>query len=325
MYTILVTDENELRVTLKERIMQRSKLVDSFHFLVDPMYKNETDMTEFTTVVMEYILPVSKKYVSETLVLTSEENTVVVDEDIDPEIDIVEDSEEENKGSLNKVVPILYKGKLEYKLKFDTNLTAEPGDIELQLTFIKTDIIEVVEDVENVENVGDIENVRNARSVRNSIPTDGDENLESDETLDDGENSDDTGNTDGNENVNTGGSNENGTGQKVTYKTVQYVRKTSPCKITIVPISAWADLIPDEALTALDRRLAKVDAQIKALADTAVVFTNEKADNIKLDTETSEIYLTANGEPLGDRISIDELGDVIIEAEEDEGMIQVII
>ena len=325
MYTILVTDENELRVTLKERIMQRSKLVDSFHFLVDPMYKGETDMTEFTTVVMEYILPVSRKYVSETLVLTSEENTVVVDEDIDPEIDIVEDSEEENKGSLNKVVPILYKGKLEYKLKFDTNLTAEPGDIELQLTFIKTDIVEVVEDVENVGNVGSIENVRNARNVRNSIPTDEDETLESDETLDDGENSDDTGNTDGNENVNTGDSNENNTGQKVTYKTVQYVRKTSPCKITIVPISAWADLIPDEALTALDRRLAKVDAQIKALADTAVVFTNEKADNIKLDTETSEIYLTANGEPLGDRISIDELGDVIIEAEEDEGMIQVII
>lgn len=325
MYTILVTDENELRVTLKERIMQRSKLVDSFHFLVDPMYKGETDMTEFTTVVMEYILPVSKKYVTETLVLTSEENTVVVDEDIDPEIDIVEDSEEENKGSLNKVVPILYKGKLEYKLKFDTNLTAEPGDIELQLTFIKTDIVETIEDVENVESV---ENVVNVRNVRNTIPTDDDEVIEGDETLDDEENTennDSTDNTDNNENVNNGNNIDNGGGQKVTYKTIQYVRKTSPCKITIVPISAWADLIPDEALTALDRRLAKVDAQIKALADTAVVFTNEKADNIKLDTETSEIYLTANGEPLGNRISIDELGDVIIEAEEDEGMIQVII
>jgi hypothetical protein len=263
MYTILVTDENELRVTLKERIMQRSKLVDSFHILVDPLYKNETDMTEFTTVYMEYILPVSKKYVTENLILTSEENTEVVNEDpdFDPEIDIEEEPKEEVKA---KVVPILYKGKLEYKLKFDTNLTAEPGNIELQLTFIKTDI---------VEEVGTDE--------------------------------------EGNEIVN--------------FKTIQYIRKTSPCKITIVPISAWSDIIPDEALTALDNRLAQVDAQIKALADTATVFTNEKADNIKLDAETSEIYLTANGEPLGDRISIDELGDVIIEAEEDEGMVSVII
>lgn len=265
MYTILVTDENELRVTLKERIMQRSKLVDSFHFLVDPLYKNETDMTEFTTVVMEYILPVSKKYISENLILTSEENTVVINEDpdFDPEIDIEEPSDEEEKVE-QKVIPILYKGKLEYKLKFDTNLTAEPGDIEIQLTFIKTDLVEeIVTDEE---------------------------------------------------------------GNEVTkHKAIQYVRKTSPCKITIVPISAWSDMIPDEALTALDNRLAQVDAQIKALADTATVFTNEKADNIKLDTETSEIYLTANGEPLGDRISIDELGDVIIESEEDEGMISVII
>ena len=38
MYTILATDDNELRVTVKERIMQRSKMVDSFHFLVKPMY-----------------------------------------------------------------------------------------------------------------------------------------------------------------------------------------------------------------------------------------------------------------------------------------------
>ena len=47
MYTILVTNENELRVTVKERIMQRSKLVDSFHFLVDQLYKDNIDMTEF--------------------------------------------------------------------------------------------------------------------------------------------------------------------------------------------------------------------------------------------------------------------------------------
>ena len=59
MYTILVTQDNELKVSVKERIMQRSKLVDSFHFLVDHIYKDTIDMTNFT-VTMGYLLPVSK-------------------------------------------------------------------------------------------------------------------------------------------------------------------------------------------------------------------------------------------------------------------------
>ena len=223
MYTILVANDNELRVTVKERIMQRSKLVDSFHFLVDQLYKDNIDMSGFT-VTMEYVLPVSKKYVTETLVLALDE---------------------EEK-------PALYmENKLEYKLKFDTNLTAEAGEIELQLTFTKTEL-------------------------------------------------DEEGNS------------------------TQYVRKTSPCTITIVPITAWSDIIPDSALTALDQKILKIDEQIQALAESAVLYTNDKADNIVLDTETHEIYLTANGEPLGDRITIDELGDSLVETESD-GLIQVII
>ena len=39
MYTILVNDDNTLLTTVKERIMQKSKLVDSLHFLVNPTYK----------------------------------------------------------------------------------------------------------------------------------------------------------------------------------------------------------------------------------------------------------------------------------------------
>ena len=62
MYTILVNDDNTLTTSIRERIMQRSKLVDSLHFLVYPTYKG-LDMTDFT-VTMEYILPVSKEYVS---------------------------------------------------------------------------------------------------------------------------------------------------------------------------------------------------------------------------------------------------------------------
>ena len=101
MYTILVKDNNELVTTVKERIMQRSKLVDNLHFLVDQTYKN-IDMSDFT-VTMEYILPISREYKIETLVKSDE----------------------------------LYKEKIEYTLPFDTCLTKEHGKIEVQLTFTK--------------------------------------------------------------------------------------------------------------------------------------------------------------------------------------------
>ena len=158
MYTILVNDDNTLTTSVRERIMQRSKLVDSLHFLVSPTYKG-LDMTDFT-VTMEYILPVSKEYVSEVLVKSEE----------------------------------LYKEMLEYKLPFDTDLTKEAGEIEVKLTFSKVDLDE-----------------------------------------------------DGND--------------------VQYVRKISATSITIVPIESWCDIIPDKALDAIDQRIIKTDAQIKALLE----------------------------------------------------------
>lgn len=104
MYTILLNDTNELITSVRERIMQRSKLVDNLHFLVDPMYKG-VDMADFT-VMMEYILPISREYKTEILVKSD----------------------------------ALYKEKLEYKLPFDTCLTKEAGKIEVQLTFVKVDL-----------------------------------------------------------------------------------------------------------------------------------------------------------------------------------------
>lgn len=104
MYTILVTNSNELVTTVKERIMQRSKLVDNLHFLVDPKYK-DVDMTDFA-VTLEYVLPVSREYKTENLVKAD----------------------------------ALYKEMLEYRLPFDTNLTKEAGKIEIQLTFVKASL-----------------------------------------------------------------------------------------------------------------------------------------------------------------------------------------
>lgn len=100
MYTILVNDSNVLVTTIKERIMQRSKLVDNLHFLVNPTYKG-LDMTKFTA-VMEYVTPVSRELKTELLTQSGE----------------------------------LYKGMIEYTLPFDTSLTKEAGEIELQLSFV---------------------------------------------------------------------------------------------------------------------------------------------------------------------------------------------
>ena len=108
LYTILLDSSNELKTTVADKIIRGSKNVDSLHFLVYPIYK-EIDMSDFT-VTMEYISPVSKEYHTESLVLSEE----------------------------------LYKDYLEYKLPFDTDLTKEAGNINVQLLFTKVE--KVVED-----------------------------------------------------------------------------------------------------------------------------------------------------------------------------------
>ena len=215
MYTILVNDDNTLTTSVRERIMQRSKLVDSLHFLVEPTYK-ELNFADFT-VTLEYVLPISKKYKVETLIKSDE----------------------------------LYKERLEYKLPFDTNLTREYGDIEIQLTFTKVDLDEEGKDI-------------------------------------------------------------------------QYVRKTSTTSITIVPISAWSDVIPDEALTDLDQKILKTDAQIKELREMQENILVEKADNLVLDEENKELYLTAEGNQIGNKVKLSDLGNEIVQSS-DEGLITMMI
>lgn len=203
MYTILLSETNELVTSVRERIMQRSKLVDNLHFLVDPTYKG-ISMSDFTA-MLEYIMPVSKEYHTEILVKSDE----------------------------------LYKEKIEYTLPFDTNLTKEAGEIEIQLTFIKV-----------------------------SMDADGD--------------------------------------------STQQVRKTSSTTITILPISAWSDIIADSALSALDQRLIQTQAMIQATEEMVNYLDTTKADNIVYDNETQTIQLTANGKLIGDSITIGYTGVSIV-------------
>lgn len=216
MYTILVTQDNQLVASVRERIMQRSKMIDKLHILVDPIYK-DLNMRDFTA-TLKYKLPISNESCSELLVLSEE----------------------------------LYKDKLEYILPLDTKFTKEAGNLVITLTFTKTDM---------------------------------DEN-----------------------------------GNKT-----QYVRPTSETTIPIIPISAWTSITTDSALNAVDQKMLEVDEKIKALEDLSNTIATTKADNIVLNEDTHEIYLTAEGKSIGDKINMDLLGDVLVEATEENGLVTMII
>ena len=196
MYTILINDDNTMTVTQKQRIVQRSKLVDDLHFLVNPTY-NGRDMSA-STVLMEYVTPATKKYKTEILEVSNE----------------------------------LYKDHLEYTLPVDTEITEEAGDVEILLSFIYVDL-----------------------------------------------------NADG--------------------ESVQRVRKISPAyKLHVYPVSAWCDIIPDSALSALDQRIIKIDAQMKAIEEMNLKYDESKADNIAYDAESNSLQLTGAGKPIGDVVQI---------------------
>lgn len=202
MYVILVNDDDTLYGSHKERIMQRSKLVDNLVFIVNPIYRNTYDMTN-ASVLLEYVLPVSRKYDTINLVLS-----------------------EERYGD----------GYLQYKLPFDTNLTSEAGKLEMQLTFAYVEL------------------------------------------------------------------DENGNG-------IQRVRKTSSTVIEIIPITAWSDIIPDSALSALDQRILKQDAQIRALNDLANAFDGNMVDNLVYNAKEETLQLSSKGVGIGDKVSVRDMID----------------
>lgn len=194
MYTILVNDDHSLITTQRERIMQRSKLVNKMHFLVPQNYDG-LNMTN-TTVCLEYLKPISREYKTEILTASNE----------------------------------LYKEHLEYILPFDTQLTREHGELELQLTFTCA----------VMDNYGKIS---------------------------------------------------------------QYVRKTEPTTITITPIAAWSDIIPDSALTALDQRLIKTDLQMAQLFDINMALADSVPDDLII--QDGKLYLSQNGQVMPNTVGAD--------------------
>lgn len=199
MYTILVDENHSLIATNKERIMQRSSNVNSLCFLV-PAQLNDIDIAN-STVLLEFVLPVSHKYDSKVLSLS-------------------DDSYQSNY--------------LSYSLPFDSSLTAEPGELKVQLTFL---YIELDENDEPVEKA----------------------------------------------------------------------KKTEEYKIKITPIAAWSDYIPDGQLTALDQRILKTDAQIKAmeeLLNANDLALENKADNLSYDSSENTLQLKSGDNLIGDKVKL---------------------
>lgn len=115
MYDIYIRNDNTVIVTGGNRIVQGSSMVDTVRVLVPKTY-NETikDMSEFSC-MMEYILPCSKKYLVDVLV-----------EDV-PNSETIDD---------------VYENYVVYKFDVDSDLTSEPGDIEVQFTFAKAPVVD---------------------------------------------------------------------------------------------------------------------------------------------------------------------------------------
>ncbi|MBO5828719.1 MAG: hypothetical protein J6R59_09740 [Paludibacteraceae bacterium] len=115
-YVILVNNDNSLYGSQKEKIIQREKLFNKLWFLVAPHY-NGFDMSK-CTVTMRYLLPISREFRTETLILSEER----------------------------------YENYLKYVLPIDTNLTKEWGDIELNLTFTLLDDEDATQHVRKTTN-----------------------------------------------------------------------------------------------------------------------------------------------------------------------------
>lgn len=195
-YTILINDDNTMVATQKQRIIQRSKLVDDFQFLVPAVY-NGVNMTECIA-LLEYLTPVSHEYKTEILVKAD----------------------------------TLYKEYVQYFLPIDTNFTKEAGSLEIQLSFILT-----------------------------NITPDG--------------------------------------------AMQQIVRKTAPTyKVEIIPISAWSDIVADDALSPIDQRLIMMSAQIQALADVGNISGVPHVDGLAYNNVTGQLQLTADGTRVGNSVVI---------------------
>lgn len=102
MYTLRITDDNNVITTVKESLMEKSNCVNSIQIIINKLYKEQIDMTD-TTAYMKYVLPVTKKIKMTQLIADT----------------------------------TTYESHILYTIPVTANISAEPGDIEVSFTFLK--------------------------------------------------------------------------------------------------------------------------------------------------------------------------------------------
>lgn len=90
---------------------------------------------------------------------------------------------------------------------------------------------------------------------------------------------------------------------------VQRVRKTENHILTITRLPDWDSIVPDAALSALDQRILKQDAQIKALEDLANTLDNNQVDNLVYNSTDETLQLSSNGVAVGNKVSVKDMFD----------------
>lgn len=102
MYTLRITDDNNVITAVKESLMEKSNCVNFIQIIINKLYKEQIDMTD-TTAYMKYVLPVTKKIKMTQLIAdtTTDESHIL------------------------------------YTIPVTANISAEPGDIEVSFTFLK--------------------------------------------------------------------------------------------------------------------------------------------------------------------------------------------
>lgn len=104
----------------------------------------------------------------------------------------------------------------------------------------------------------------------------------------------------------------------------EYSLNTGETTVTITPLSDYYKFVSDSSLSAIDQKIDELNVKLEAMDKIASTYDETKADNIKLDKESSKIYLTAHDKQIGDEISINDLGDEIAENTKD-GLIPIIL
>ena len=104
----------------------------------------------------------------------------------------------------------------------------------------------------------------------------------------------------------------------------EYSLNTGETTITIAPLSDYYKFVSDKSLSVIDQKVNELNVKLEVIDKMATTYNESKADNIKLDKDTSEIYLTAHDKQIGDKIAINDLGNVIAEETKD-GLIPIIL